>query len=151
MKRTSAIANSIVAVAFFISAPAIARQPPQTPNGPDLGLAAPATIGKLDIQPAAFGRLPWVVFDERSGLPQHRSMRSNYARVMQLSKNGGLWVGSFDGGLAYLQDGKWRTWGKRDGLPSDRIRGLLETPDGKTLWIATDHGVATLEGDKIRT
>ena len=63
-----------------------------------------------------------------------------------------MWVGSFDGGLAYLQpDGKWQTWSTREGLPSNRIRGLLETPDGKTLWIATDHGVARLQDGKFRT
>src|SRR5690348_303480 len=95
MKRTSAIANSIVAVAFFISAPAIARQHPQAPTDPDLGLAAPATTGKLDIQPAAFGRLPWVVFDERSGLPQHT--------IVDLEKDarGFVWAATQDGPARY--------------------------------------------------
>ena len=153
---------------------------------PSHALTTPARTTKLDIEPAAFGRLPWVTFDERSGLPQNtildlqvdsrgfvwaatqdgparynghawetvplpREMRSNYARVMRLSKRGGFWIGSFDGGLAYLQDDRWTTYDLDDGLPSNRIRGLMETPDGKTLWIATDHGVARLQDGKIRS
>ena len=178
MKRLRAIAIALVATALLASGSSHAQE-----NGAE----APAVVGKLDITPAAFGRLPWVVFDERSGLPQHTivdlqidargfvwaatqdgparynghewetvplpgSMRSNYARVMRLSKRGGLWIGSFDGGLAYLRpDGTWLTYGTREGLPSNRIRGLLETPDGKTLWIATDRGLARLENGKFRT
>jgi diguanylate cyclase (GGDEF)-like protein len=157
-----------------------------------LAAAAPAGVTAatttLDIQTAPPGRLPWVVFDERSGLPQHtvvdlladadgfvwaatqdgparynghrwetvplpERMRSNYARVMRVADDGGLWVGSFDGGLAHLRDGRWTTWGKREGLPSERIRGLLATRDarGPLLWIATDAGVARLQGGRIAT
>lgn len=147
---------------------------------------APATTVNLTITPAAPGRLPWVVFDDRSGLPQHtivdlivdqrgfvwaatqdgaaryngRSwetvplparMQSNYPRVMRTANDGGLWIGTFDGGLAHLRDGDWRVIDKSDGLPSDRIRGLLETVDarGSVLWIATDNGVARLQDGKI--
>jgi hypothetical protein len=35
------------------------------------GAWAPAETAHLAIEPAPPGRLPWVVFDERSGLPQH--------------------------------------------------------------------------------
>jgi diguanylate cyclase (GGDEF)-like protein len=124
--------------------------------------------------------LPWVVFDERSGLPQHtvvdmladqrgfvwaatqdglarhdgrawvsvplpRRMGSNYPRTIRTARDGGLWIGSFDGGLAHLRDGQWTVIGTAQGLPSNRIRGLLETTDAagqSVLWIATDHGLA---------
>lgn len=149
-------------------------------------LWAPATTARLSIQPAPPGRLPWVVFDERSGLPQHTivdlltdargfvwaatqdgaaryngrvwetvplpaRMGSNYPRVMRAARDGGLWIGSFDGGLAHLRDGQWRIFDMKDGLPSNRIRGLLETTDaqGSVLWIATDHGVARLRNGRI--
>jgi len=144
------------------------------------GLSAPSRTARLAIERVAPGRLPWVVFDERSGLPQHtivdmltdqrgfvwaatqdgiarydgrswvavslpRAMGSNYPRTMRAARDGGLWIGSFDGGLAHLRDGQWTLTGTREGLPSNRIRGLLETSDGSgepVLWIATDHGVA---------
>src|SRR5258706_11057473 len=144
------------------------------------GLSAPSRTARLAIEPAPPGRLPWVVFDERSGLPQHtivdmltdqrgfvwaatqdgvarydgrswvavslpRRMGSNYPRTMRTARDGGLWIGSFDGGLAHLRDGQWTLTGTAEGLPSNRIRGLLETTDASgesVLWIATDRGVA---------
>jgi diguanylate cyclase (GGDEF)-like protein len=142
---------------------------------------------RLTIESSPPGHLPWVVFDERSGLPQHvvvdmladqrgfvwaatqdglarynghawetvalpRSMHSNYPRAIRAAKDGGLWVGTFDGGLAYLRDGKWKAWSTKDGLPSNLIRGLLETIDvngDSVLWIATDNGLAELKDGKI--
>jgi len=149
--------------------------------------AAPASTVRLAIEPAPAGRLPWVVFDERAGLPQHtvvdlitdqqgfvwaatqdgaarydgrawqtvslpRSMGTNYARVMRAAKDGGLWIGSFDGGLAHLRDGAWTVTDTAAGLPSKRVRGLLETTDARgqsLLWIATDRGVARLQGGRV--
>lgn len=150
------------------------------------GTWATAETTHLTIDPAPPGRLPWVVFDERSGLPQHtildmlvdqrgfvwaatqdgaarynghawetvpfpRRMGSNYARVMRTSRDGGIWFGSFDGGLAYLKDGTWKTFDRTSGLPSNRIRGLLETGDthDTVLWIATDLGVARMQHGRI--
>jgi diguanylate cyclase (GGDEF)-like protein len=153
----------------------------------DDGLAAISHTARVTIAPATPGRLPWVVFDERSGLPQHtivdmladqrgfvwaatqdglarydgrswvaiplpRRMSSNYPRTIRSAKDGGLWIGSFDGGLAHLRDGHWTLIGAAEGLPSNRIRGLLETTDagGQTvLWIATDHGVARRVGGRL--
>jgi ligand-binding sensor domain-containing protein len=148
---------------------------------------APAATAHLSIESAPPGRLPWVVFDERSGLPQHTivdmltdqrgfvwaatqdgaarfnghswetvplpaRMGSNYPRVMRAARDGGLWIGSFDGGIAHLRDGVWRVFDRKDGLPSNRVRGLLETTDaqGTVLWIATDHGVARMRNGRIR-
>ena len=132
----------------------------------------------LDIADPAPGRLPWVSFDERSGLPQHTivdlveddrgfvwaatqdgaarfngqdwesvalppGMHSNYPRVMLKSADG-LWVGSFDGGLARWNGEAFIAFEHNAALPSLRVRGLLETGagDDATLWIATDRGVA---------
>jgi len=147
---------------------------------------APAERARLHLEPAPPGRLPWVVFDERSGLPQHtivdmlvdrrgfvwaatqdgaaryngrawetvalpRQMGSNYVRAMRPAADGGLWLGSFDGGVAHLEDGAWRIYDTSSGLPSNRVRGLLETNDGHgtSLWIATDRGVARLRDGKV--
>ena len=149
--------------------------------------SAPATTAQVEIELAPPGRLPWVVFDERAGLPQHTivdlladrrgfvwaatqdgvaryngrawetialpaSMGSNYPRVMRNAKDGGLWIGSFDGGVAHLRDGRWTITDMSHGLPSNRVRGLLESsdPDGtNVLWIATERGVARLKDGSV--
>ena len=150
--------------------------------------AAPAIRAHLDIAPAAPGRLPWVVFDERAGLPQHTivdmlvdargfvwaatqdgaarynghhwetvalptSMGSNYARAIRAAADGGIWIGSFDGGVAHLRDGVWKIIDMNSGLPSNRIRGMLETSDshGTVLWVATDAGVARVQDGRIES
>lgn len=157
------------------------------PTRADESLSAPAATVQLKIELASPGRLPWVVFDERQGLPQHTivdlltdqrgfvwaatqdglaryngrgweaislppQMHSNFPRVVRRASDGGLWVGSFDGGLAHLKDDAWNVIDRHDGLPSNRVRGLLETKDahGMVLWIATDKGVARLQGGKIK-
>src|SRR6185369_6604422 len=109
---------------------------------------APAANPRLAIEPAGPGRLPWTVFDERAGLPQHivvdllqdpsgyvwaatqdgaarydgrtwqtvrmpRQMGSNYPRVVRVSEDGGIWFGTFDGGLAHLQGDRWTTYDVR--------------------------------------
>ena len=152
------------------------------------GLWVPARTARLTVELAPPGRLPWVVFDERAGLPQHtivdlltdehgfvwaatqdgparydgrswvavplpRRMGSNYPRSMRRARGGGLWIGSFDGGLARLRDGEWSSIvDTSSGLPSNRVRGLLETTNdaGRTvLWVATDNGVARLEDGRV--
>lgn len=156
----------------------------QTSSGVD-ALWAPAGTAHLAIESAPPGRLPWVVFDDRSGLPQNTivdmmtdqngfvwaatqdgpsryngrtwetvplpsRMHSNYSRVMRASQDGGIWIGTFDGGLALLRDDRWTIIDMSSGLPSNRIRGLLETMDahGKSvLWIATDRGITRRQQD----
>jgi diguanylate cyclase (GGDEF)-like protein len=93
-------------------------------------------------------------YDGRSWVtvPLPPRMGSNYPRVIRTAKDGGLWIGSFDGGLAHLRDGQWTLIGTGEGLPSNRIRGLLETTDAagqSVLWIATDRGVARRTGSGI--
>jgi diguanylate cyclase (GGDEF)-like protein len=176
------LATGLAATAFAADTSPLHPPAPRSTPPP----AAPAEIGHLDIAPTAPGRLPWVVFDERSGLPQHTivdllqdqrgfvwaatqdgparynghawesvplptHMRSSYARVMRIAADGGLWIGSFDGGLAHYRDGAWQTWSTRDGLPSNRIRGMLPTRDahGPLLWIATDRGIARWQDGRI--
>jgi diguanylate cyclase (GGDEF)-like protein len=149
--------------------------------------ALAAAHPRLTIEPAPPGRMPWVSFDERSGLPQHtivdllqdlegyvwaatqdglarydgrrwqttalpREMGTNYPRALRRAKSGGLWVASFDGGVALYKDGRWEITDKSKGLPSNRVRGLLETTDAQgrtTLWIATELGVARLQNGHL--
>ncbi len=178
MKRSRVLLWAFLAAAT--AGGAVSSATPPSPNG---GLTAPSRTLHLAIEPAPPGRLPWVVFDERSGLPQHtivdlladrqgfvwaatqdgaarydgraweavplpRTMGTNYPRTMRTASDGGLWIGTFDGGLAHLLDGRWTITDTAAGLPSNRVRGLLETTgaDGSTvLWIATENGVARLE------
>ncbi|MGQ9896244.1 MAG: protein kinase domain-containing protein [Acidobacteriota bacterium] len=68
--------------------------------------------------------------------------RSNFLRVCLATRDGRLWFGRQDGGLACrLLDGTWKNEDETTGLPAGRVNCLLEQTDGD-LWIGTEHGLA---------
>ncbi len=56
---------------------------------------------------------------------------------------GGLWVGTYSGGLNHLRDGKVTIYGRTNGLPSDNITSLLLDKEG-VLWVGTANGLGRL-------
>ncbi len=84
------------------------------------------------------------LWEVRSGVVTHHStangLPSNQVRTVISDRSGGIWVGTYDGGVAHFSaDRKWRVWTTRDGLSVDYIRSLLLDDDG-TLWIGTNGG-----------
>lgn len=72
------------------------------------------------------------------------------ARILCLheSRAGDLWIGTVDGGLTRLRDGRAVTYTERDGLSSDFISSVSEDESGK-IWINTAQGVAQFAGTKL--
>jgi len=63
------------------------------------------------------------------------------------SRDGSLWVGTDGRGVMRLANGKFvDTIDDADGLPTNRIRALLETADG--LWVSTTAGLAHVRDGK---
>ena len=84
------------------------------------------------------------LWEVRSGIVTHHSktngLPSNDIRALISDRAGGVWVGTYDGGVAHFSaDRTWRVWTTREGLPVDYIRSLMLDPDG-TLWIGTNGG-----------
>ena len=84
------------------------------------------------------------LWELRSGVVTQHSkangLPSNQVRAVISDRAGGVWVGTYDGGVAHFSaDRTWRVWTTRDGLPVDYIRSLLLDDDG-TLWIGTNGG-----------
>lgn len=55
------------------------------------------------------------------------------------SRDGGVWVGVWGGGLNHFADGTFTTFGKTNGLASDFVLATLEARDG-SLWAGSDYG-----------
>ncbi len=55
------------------------------------------------------------------------------------SQDGGVWIGTWGGGLNHYLDGAITHLNRSNGLKSDFIMGITETRDGK-LWAGTDYG-----------
>ena len=63
----------------------------------------------------------------------------------------GLWVGFFNGGVAFLKEGRVAaSYTRADGLGQRRINDFWISADN-TLWIATDGGLSRLKGGRVST
>src|SRR5258707_461544 len=66
-------------------------------------------------------------------------------------KHGGLWLGFFQGGVAYFKDGRVRaSYGTADGLGEGYVKDLRLDPDG-TLWAATQGGLSRMKNGRVAT
>ncbi len=61
-----------------------------------------------------------------------------------------LWIGTNNGGLTCYSKGKFKTFTTKDGLPTNTITAIHETPD-KTLWFATKQGLVQYKAGKFKT
>lgn len=73
------------------------------------------------------------------GLKDHEGMVENFIRVLTIDPEGGIYAGTFDGGVFLSTDGgiTWRPISRA--LPNDSIRGILFNDRG--LFVATGHGI----------
>ncbi|MCR5487318.1 MAG: HD domain-containing protein [Lachnospiraceae bacterium] len=55
-----------------------------------------------------------------------------------------LWIGTNDNGVAVLENGEYRMWGKLDGMKSAHTRAITEDEDG-TIYVATTCGVVKID------
>jgi signal transduction histidine kinase/ligand-binding sensor domain-containing protein len=64
---------------------------------------------------------------------------------------GGLWLGSWDGGVVYFKDSRVRaSYGPADGLGAGRVNAL-QLDSENTLWAATDGGLSRLKDGRVAT
>jgi len=76
---------------------------------------------------------------QQQGLKDHEGMTENFIRVLTIDPEGGIYAGTFDGGVFCSVDGgtTWRPISRA--LPNDSIRGILFNNRG--LFVATGHGI----------
>ncbi len=55
-----------------------------------------------------------------------------------------LWIGTNDNGVAVMEKGSFRMWGKLDGMRSAHTRAITEDGSG-TIYIATTAGIMTID------
>jgi signal transduction histidine kinase/ligand-binding sensor domain-containing protein len=77
--------------------------------------------------------------------------RSYASALVADSRQGAVWLGFFDGGVAYFADGQIRrNYTTADGLGKGWVAQLQLDPDG-TLWAATEGGLSRLKDGRITT
>lgn len=65
--------------------------------------------------------------------------------------NGGLWLGSWSGGVIYFKDGQVRaSYGPAEGLGAGRVNSVQLDSNG-ALWAATDGGLSRIKNGRVIT
>ena len=99
--------------------------------------------GLFHVRPGdAVQRIPW----SQLGQKQHgaRALLPDRSR-------GGVWLGFYEGGVIYFQDGQVRaSYSAADGLGSGRVNDLRFGSRG-TLWAATEGGLSRIRDGRIMT
>ena len=93
-------------------------------------------------------RFDGVVFEHyqpRAGGP----FPAESVRSLLALPNGGLWIGFRSGGVSFLRSDRATNYTTRDGVPAGVVSGIVQDREG-TIWVATDSGLARLEGNHWR-
>jgi signal transduction histidine kinase/ligand-binding sensor domain-containing protein len=78
-------------------------------------------------------------------------LRGSLSMPVVAALQGGIWLGSWNGGVAYFKDGRVRaSYTAEDGLGGSRVNALKLDPDG-TLWAATDGGLSRIKDGRVTT
>jgi len=100
----------------------------------DLGLVYSTPEGAVQ-------RIPWARLGHKSAA----------VALLPDRLQGGLWLGFFDGGIAYLKDGQIRaSYSFADGLGSGSVSNLHLGSDG-AVWAATGGGLSRLKDGRVTT
>ena len=85
-------------------------------------------------------------------IPWARLGRKDFGSALAADPlKGGLWIGFFQGGVAYFKDGQVRaSYAGADGLGEGNVYDLKFGPDG-ALWAATEGGLSRLKNGRVST
>lgn len=117
--------------------------------GVALSLALTTPFAALAEPVVKDGELPMPVierfesFGAKDGIPTHK-VHSVYK-----TRDGRLWIGTWDGLCVREADGKFKRFGPEDGLSHKMVLCMVEDPTTGDLWIATMRGLNKFSGGKF--
>ena len=79
--------------------------------------------------------------DEQAGryLVRAAGQQLKFGKLL-LDRDGGLWAGTYDGGLLHVHHGRTDRFTRSDGLSSDNVLCLFEDREG-SIWVGTRNGL----------
>lgn len=78
-----------------------------------------------------------------------KEMKGVQCYALLESPDGTLWIGTYLGGLLAYKDGKFRAYGKQEGLLDDRVLALYQDRSG-TLWLGTPTALFRMRDGKFK-
>jgi ligand-binding sensor domain-containing protein len=82
-------------------------------------------------------------FGEKDGLPSHK------VHSVLKTGDGKVWLGTNNGLCVREADGRFRTYGTKDGLSHPTVLWMAEDPGTGDLWLATMQGLSRFSGGKF--
>src|SRR2546421_6814772 len=79
-----------------------------------------------------------------------QQIHNNMTLALLSARDGSLYAATNGGGVVHVEGRRVRSYRVADGLPSDAATALYESGNG-TIWIGTQHGLASLQGGRIVT
>jgi ligand-binding sensor domain-containing protein/two-component sensor histidine kinase len=67
-------------------------------------------------------------------------LKENSVFALMVSHDGSLWIGTEGGGLTRYAEGRFQSYGLKEGLSDGFVRALYEDRGG-TIWVGTDNGL----------
>jgi len=93
---------------------------------------------------ARFDGVRFVVF-ARFNTP---AMTGDDVSALAVARDGSLWAATDGGGLLHYQDGRFRSFGPKEGLANEFVRAVLEDRKGD-VWAATNRGLFHRVGERF--
>ena len=72
------------------------------------------------------------------------------AYVVHADRTDRVWIGFWGGGLSVYDRGHVSSYAAEQGLPQASVNDIFEDRSGR-LWLVTEHEVALVDGERIRT
>jgi signal transduction histidine kinase/ligand-binding sensor domain-containing protein len=121
------------------------------PGGNILSIAQD-TAGNLWVANEPMGLLRISPQNEVREIPWAGLGHKEHASVVAADRRrGGLWIGFFQGGIAYFSDGQVRaSYTTTDGLGAGRVSDFRFDDDG-TMWVSTEGGLSRLKNNHVAT
>ena len=72
----------------------------------------------------------------------------NYVVSLVVDRKGGVWAGTWGGGLSYFNGKRWISYTTADGLPGNHVF-MLHLDEGGRLWVGTNSGLTRWQDGKF--
>jgi signal transduction histidine kinase/ligand-binding sensor domain-containing protein len=88
---------------------------------------------------------------EMTQFGQKDGLASVACRNIYVGSDGSIWVATWNGGLAFYTGNGFFTYSQKDGLPTDQISGIIDSPANGDLWLGSHEGVFRINESQLES
>lgn len=112
-------------------------------------LTAPALHAAADSPPKPFADVPFPVIERFENFGRADGIPDEKVHAVYKTRDGRLWIGTWNGLCMRGEDGRFHRYGPEDGLSHKMVLQIVEDPQTGDLWIATMRGLTRYSGGRF--